>query len=168
MKRIFLFLFLFVFSIPFIKIDKSLFVIVYNKDNDFLVFPVAVGDNQTETKEGVFKITGKSINPKWFIDNKIYPPYLENKENALGIRWIGLSWIGYGIHGTNDPLSIGKDVSQGCVRLQNEDVEILYEKVNINDEVLIYSSQIDKDLSKSVSLLLNFYDLKKFIIRESK
>jgi lipoprotein-anchoring transpeptidase ErfK/SrfK len=168
MKKIFLFLFIFIFSIPFIKIDKSLFVIVYDNNNEFLVLPVAIGDNKTDTKEGIFKITGKSINPKWYIDNKIYPPYLENKENALGIRWIGLSWIGYGIHGTNDPFSIGKDVSQGCVRLQNEDVEILYEKVNVNDEVLIYSSQIDKDLSKTISFLFNFYDLKKFIIRETK
>ncbi|HPB34569.1 MAG TPA: L,D-transpeptidase family protein, partial [Caldisericia bacterium] len=63
--------------------------------------------------------------------------------------------------------SIGKNVSLGCVRLQNEDVKVLYEKVNVGDEVLIYSSEIDEDLSKSISLLLNFYDLKKFIIRES-
>jgi len=59
-----------------------------------------------------------------------------------------------------------KNVSLGCVRLQNEDVKVLYEKVNVGDEVLIYSSEIDEDLSKSISLLLNFYDLKKFIIRE--
>lgn len=168
MKKYFIFLLIFIFTSPIIKIDKSLFVIIYEKNSDYLVFPVAIGDKQTSTKEGVFKITGKSVNPKWYIDNKIYPPYLENKENALGIRWIGLSWIGYGIHGTNDPFSIGKDVSSGCVRLQNEDVEILYEKVNINDEVYIYSSLIDKDLSKAISLLFNFYDLKQFIRRESK
>jgi len=53
-----------------------------------------------------------------------------------------------------------KNVSLGCVRLQNEDVKVLYEKVNVGDEVLIYSSEIDEDLSKSISLLLNFYDLK--------
>jgi len=167
MKKIFTFLFIFVFSLPFIKVDKSLFVIVYEKENDFLVYPVAIGDNQTNTKEGIFKITGKSINPRWYFENKIYPPYIENKENALGIRWIALSWITYGIHGTNDPFSIGKNVSLGCVRLQNDDVEVLYEKVNVGDEVLIYSSEIEEDLSKSISLLLNFYDLKKFIVRES-
>lgn len=168
MKKFVLLIFIFIFSIPFIKIDKSLFVIIYEKDNDFLLFPVAIGYKDTETKEGLFKVTGKSKNPKWFIDNKVYPPYYENKENALGTRWIGLTWIGYGIHGTNDPFSIGKSVSQGCVRLHNSDVEILYEKVNVNDEVLIYSSDIDKDLSMSLSLLYNFYNLKKFILRENK
>lgn len=168
MKRVFLFLFIFIFALPIIKIDKSLFVIIYEKNDDFLMFPVAIGDKQSSTKEGIYKITGKSVDPKWYIENKVYPPYLENKENALGTRWIALSWIGYGIHGTNDPFSIGKDVSLGCIRLQNEDVEILYEKININDEVIIYSSLIDEDLSKAISLLFNFYDLKKFIKRENK
>lgn len=167
-KKINLILIFIVFLTPFIKIDKSLFVIIYEKDLDFLIFPVCIGDRNSETKEGIFKVIGKSVDPKWFIDGKIYSPYKVNKENALGTRWIALSWIGYGIHGTNDPFSIGKSVSQGCIRLENSDVEVLYEKISVDDEVLIYKSPIDEDLSKSISLLFNFYDLKSFILRENK
>ncbi len=167
-KKLNLLLIFIIFLTPFIKIDKSLFVIIYEKNFDFLVFPVAIGDKENDTKEGVFKVTGKSIDPKWYIDGKIYPPYKETKENALGTRWIGLSWIGYGIHGTNDPFSIGKSVSQGCIRLENSDVEILYEKIDVNDEVLIYKSNIDENLTKAVSFLFNFYDLKSFILRENR
>lgn len=161
MKKIFLFLLL--ISLPVIKIDKSFHVIYYQNETTKLVFPVATGTPKDETKEGIFKVINKSIDPKWFIDGKIYPPYKETKENALGIRWVGLSWIGYGIHGTNEPFSIGKSKSQGCIRLQNKDIVILYPYLNIGDEVEIFSTDIDNDFKKGISLLYNFYNLKTFI-----
>lgn len=158
-----LFLFLLIFSLPIIKIDKSFHVIFFQNEDIKLVFPVATGSPEDETKEGFFKIINKSIDPRWFIDGKIYPPYKDTKENALGVRWIGLSWIGYGIHGTNEPFSIGKSASQGCIRLQNRDVVILYEYLHEGDEVKIFSSSIDSDLKNSISFLFNFYNLKMFI-----
>lgn len=161
MRKLFLFLLIFVF--PVIKIDKSLNTLIYQNKEKILVFPVATGSPLEETKEGIFKIINKSIDPKWFIDGKIYPPYKESKENALGIRWMGLSWIGYGIHGTNEPFSIGKNKSGGCIRLQNKDVVILYDYVKIGDNVEIYSSKVDEDLKKGVTLLYNFYNIKVFV-----
>ena len=161
MKKFLLFLIIFLF--PIIKIDKSLHTLYYSNENITLVFPVATGSPKEETKEGIFKIINKSIDPRWFIDGKVYPPYKETKENALGIRWMGLSWLGYGIHGTNEPFSIGKSKSGGCIRLQNRDVSILYGFVNIGDSVEIYSSEIDEDLKNGITLLYNFYNIKTFL-----
>jgi lipoprotein-anchoring transpeptidase ErfK/SrfK len=47
----------------------------------------------------------------------------------LGTRWIGISSPGVGIHGTNDPASIGYSVSHGCIRMQIPDVEQLFQLV---------------------------------------
>lgn len=148
---------------PSIIVDKSLHIIVINDGDEKLVFPVAIGSPDTETLEGVFLITGKSKDPEWFIDGKVYPPYKHDPENSLGTRWMALSWRGYGIHGTNDPFSPGKSVSQGCVRLENKDVEIIFEKVNVGDRVRIYSPDITEDVKKAFSFLINFYDIKSFI-----
>jgi lipoprotein-anchoring transpeptidase ErfK/SrfK len=56
-------------------------------------------------------------------------------DNPIGDRWIGLEGVseairdltGYGIHGTIEPESIGRQESMGCIRLRNDDVELLYE-----------------------------------------
>ncbi|HZG73251.1 MAG TPA: L,D-transpeptidase, partial [Chondromyces sp.] len=62
-----------------------------------------------------------------------------------GTRWVGFDAKGtdgriYGIHGTNNPSSIGKYISNGCIRMRNSAVELLYEKVPINTKVLIVST----------------------------
>lgn len=57
--------------------------------------------------------------------------------NPIGPRWIGLEMgQGYGIHGTRDPESIGKESSNGCIRMLNEDVEELFDYVMSGDEVV--------------------------------
>jgi lipoprotein-anchoring transpeptidase ErfK/SrfK len=50
---------------------------------------------------------------------------------------LGINKPSYGIHGTNEPDSIGYSLSHGCVRLHNEDVEKLYEMVDIGTVVVI-------------------------------
>ena len=52
--------------------------------------------------------------------------------------WMSLSKQHYGIHGTNDPSSIGHAVSHGCIRMQNRDVEELASIVPIGTEVVIH------------------------------
>ena len=96
-------------------------------------FPVGLGmDNSTP--HGQWRIKTRLVNPTY------YPPRggqiiaADDPANPLGERWIGLEGIAgeaigqlrYGIHGTNDPESIGKNVSLGCIRMHNEDVEALY------------------------------------------
>jgi lipoprotein-anchoring transpeptidase ErfK/SrfK len=91
-------------------------------DNEFYkIYPVAVGRKTKPSPKGTFKIANKSRNPGG--------PY--------GARWMGLSIPHYGIHGTNDPTSIGKDISGGCIRMQNKDVIELYNLVPIGTVVQI-------------------------------
>ena len=68
-------------------------------------------------------------------------------ENPLGKRWLGLSIKGgsiYGIHGNNNPWSIGTNASLGCIRMINTDVEELYDYIPINSPVWIGTT---KDLN---------------------
>ena len=62
---------------------------------------------------------------------------------ALGVRWIRLSnpWGSYGIHGTNNPSSIGQMKSAGCVRMFNHHVVELYEWVEIGTPVCLHTNK---------------------------
>ena len=85
------------------------------------VYPVGVGRMLHDTPIGDFIIINKAPNPGG--------PY--------GTMWMSLSKKGYGIHGTNDPSSIGKYVSLGCVRMYNQDVEELARTIPIGTPVSI-------------------------------
>lgn len=102
-------------------------------------FKVGLGaDDATPTGEWVVK--NKLTNPTY------YPPRsgdivaADDPTNPLGERWIGLEGVNgnavgqmrYGIHGTVEPDSIGRNASLGCVRLYNEDVEFLYDLLIVN------------------------------------
>jgi len=72
--------------------------------------------------------------------NIIIPPYGTNQRKyseVLGTHRLYLG-DGYGLHGTNNPASIGQSVSHGCIRLRNEDIAQLYEMVPIGTPVFIY------------------------------
>jgi lipoprotein-anchoring transpeptidase ErfK/SrfK len=108
-------------------VDKSDNTLVLKGDEEVLkTYAVATGtDNSTPV--GTFKITDKLENPTWFKAGAVKAP--GDPENQLGSRWLGFDLKGYGIHGTIDPASIGKQVTAGCVRMRNEDVEELYRLV---------------------------------------
>ena len=57
--------------------------------------------------------------------------------NPLGARAMYLGSSEYRIHGTNDPSTIGKFVSSGCIRLTNEDVADLFSRVNVGTRVVV-------------------------------
>ncbi|KKB34299.1 L,D-transpeptidase family protein [Bacillus thermotolerans] len=84
-------------------------------------YPVGVGRMVSQTPVGDFVIINKAPNPGG--------PY--------GTMWMSLSKQHYGIHGTNDPSSIGKFVSRGCIRMHNRDVEELARTVPIGTAVHI-------------------------------
>ncbi len=56
-------------------------------------------------------------------------------KNPLGVRVINLGWTDYRIHGTNAPWSIGRASSSGCIRMRNNDVKDLFERVHIGAPV---------------------------------
>ncbi len=96
------------------------------------VYPIAVGKNSTPSPNGNFHIATRVIKPTWFQPGKVVGP---GPANPLGTRWMGLGYKGYGIHGTNRPRSIGKAASHGCIRMRNQDVEELFELVEVGDQV---------------------------------
>ncbi|MFS0862262.1 L,D-transpeptidase family protein [Fredinandcohnia sp. 179-A 10B2 NHS] len=120
---------------------KSNEMAFYNGSNLVRTFSVATGRNISLTPEGTFKIVNKIKNRPYYTDN--IPG--GDPRNPLGDRWLGLdAWGTYGttyaIHGNNNPSSIGKYVSAGCVRMYNEEVRWLFDQVNLYTPVIITNS----------------------------
>ena len=111
------------------------------------VYPVAVGKPGTPSPKGSFQIASHVQHPTWFQPGKVVGP---GPANPLGTRWMGLGYRGYGIHGTNMPLSIGKAASHGCIRMRNRDVEELFELVRVGDPVEL-TDQVGPELAKAFS-----------------
>jgi len=125
-----------VWNAPFtMLVDKSQNTLILKSNEEILkTYIVATGINNS-TPVGTFKITNKLPNPTWFKAGAVVPS--GSPENVLGTRWMGFDLAGYGIHGTTDPQSLGKQVTQGCVRMSNADVEELYTIVPVGTEVTI-------------------------------
>ncbi|MBI3661487.1 MAG: L,D-transpeptidase [Acidobacteria bacterium] len=102
------------------------------------VFPVAVGAPVSPSPTGEFRIRERIADPTYYAPGKVIGP---GKANPLGTRWIGLGHRGYGIHGTNQPRSIGKNASHGCIRMRNRDVEELFELVRGGDLVELHAER---------------------------
>jgi lipoprotein-anchoring transpeptidase ErfK/SrfK len=105
-------------------------------------FGVATGQASYPTPKGKWHIVVKYRNPWWYppLNNtwarglKPVPP---GPSNPLGTRWMGLDSPGVGIHGTNNPASIGYSASHGCVRMQVRDSEWLFDHVDIGTTVFV-------------------------------
>jgi hypothetical protein len=99
--------------------------------------PCATGRDGS-TPEGAFTVNVKLVDPVWYWKGRAIPP---GPDNGLGSRFIGITNKqypkGYGLHGTNEPESIGRDASHGCVRMLNDDVEELYKEVKAGDKVVV-------------------------------
>ena len=106
------------------------------------VFPVAVGAPHTPTPVGTFTIANRIPNPTYYRPGKVVGP---GPANPLGTRWMGLDIKGYGIHGTDEPTSIGYARSHGCIRLRNDDVEELFELVQAGDIVELRNEPVAAD-----------------------
>ncbi len=118
-----------------IVIDKSQNSLTLKMDDEVVkVYRVSTGkDNCTPT--GEFTIVNKLKDPVWYKTGAIVPA--ESPENVLGTRWMGLSKKGYGIHGTTDPESIGEQITEGCIRMSNKDIEELFKIVPRGTKVTI-------------------------------
>src|SRR5436190_3709590 len=96
------------------------------------------------TWSGVQTISRKAEWPDWIPPAEMIArqPYLPRwvaggPGNPLGARAMYLGASAYRIHGTNDPTTIGKFVSSGCIRLTNEDVADLFDRVNVGAKVVV-------------------------------
>ncbi|GFN34130.1 L,D-transpeptidase [Paenibacillus xylaniclasticus] len=96
---------------------------LYLLDGDVVTraFPIGIGTMLTQTPTGEYRIINKQNNPG----------------GPFGAFWMGLSRPHYGIHGTNNPASIGRMVSHGCIRMYNQDVLSLSRLVPVGTRVTI-------------------------------
>ncbi|MDP2652558.1 MAG: L,D-transpeptidase family protein [Candidatus Omnitrophota bacterium] len=116
-------------------VDKSQNILILKDGNDVVkVYQVSTGENNS-TPVGKFKVTSKLVDPVWFHRGVVVPP--ESPANVLGSRWLGFDIPGYGIHGTVQPETIGQQVTAGCVRMRNQEVEELYSLIPMNTEVVV-------------------------------
>lgn len=90
-----------------ITVNLSARILTLYQDNRIVrSYPVGVGKMLTPTPTGTYYVANKRPNPG----------------GPFGVLWMGLSLPHYGIHGTNNPASIGHYVSHGCIRMHNSDV----------------------------------------------
>lgn len=132
-------------------INKSSNTLYHLKGKDVIMkYPVATGKNASYTPEGQFSIVVKSVNPSWGgLGGKYKPIKGGASNNPLGKRWLGLSVGGggkYGIHGNAAPGSIGTYASLGCIRMNNSDVEYLYDLLPKGTNVWIGREEKLKEL----------------------
>ncbi len=110
-----------------IEVDRKKLYLIDREDEKILdTYTIASGKPSSPTPLGSFTIVKKA---HW--------------GEGFGSRWMGLDvpWGIYGIHGTNQPGSIGANVSAGCVRMKNPDVEDLYDRVPLNTPVVIMNGE---------------------------
>ncbi len=128
-----------------IRISKSQYTMrLFDAERLIMVYRIGIG-KQNRTPEGSFiiKSGGKQKDPTWWYRGRKIPP--DDPENPLGTRWMALAGTddntvtlrGYGIHGTKERDSIGKQSSNGCIRMLNEQVEELYDIVPEGTPVVI-------------------------------
>ncbi|TCP62580.1 L,D-transpeptidase family protein [Baia soyae] len=103
-------------------------------------YPVATGRTKDLTPEGTFTMVVKIVAPGW----KGIPG--GDPKNPLGKRWMGFSVKGdsgriYGVHGTNQPESIGSNASSGCVRMGEENLLELYKLIPEGTPIWIHSGK---------------------------
>lgn len=110
------------------------------------IFAVAVGDAVDPTILGSFRVGRKRRDPAWYVPASIQqekpelPPVVPpGPGNPLGSRWMTIGETTYGIHGTNNRWSIGREATHGCVRLYEDRMEELFERVETGTPVrLVY------------------------------
>lgn len=119
-------------------------------------YPIAIGKPATPTPLGNFTIEYREINPAWYPPEQKGVVVPSGPNNPLGYRWLGF-WNTYGIHGTNAPWSIGSAVSNGCIRMYEEDVEELYDMVKDGTPVRVTYDRVKVRQDANGQVLLSVY-----------
>ncbi len=120
-----------------IKVDTKKNILVLFKGKEKIKqYRIASGASESPTPSGTFTIGNRIVNPTWTLNGKNIPG--GDPQNGLGSRWLGFKERKqYGIHGTNEPESIGKNISHGCIRMNNRDVEEIFKLIPLGTKVEI-------------------------------
>jgi lipoprotein-anchoring transpeptidase ErfK/SrfK len=131
-----------------VKVDTKINMLeVHEGEKLIAAYPVAIGSAHTASPIGQWKVRRITKLPTFRYDKEmlqhgtrsgnfyLLPP---GPRNRVGVMWIALNKKGIGIHGTNEPDSIGRAASHGCIRLANWDVVRLATKIKSGDSVSIH------------------------------
>jgi lipoprotein-anchoring transpeptidase ErfK/SrfK len=129
-------------TIVIVTRDRSLFYVLGG--GQAIRYPVGVG-RAGMAWSGRAQIAEKFLKPAWSppADIAIANPNIPltiaggSPRNPMGAAAMGLTRGNYAIHGTNDPSSIGRFVSHGCIRMYNEDILDLYRRAHVGTEVVV-------------------------------
>ena len=120
---------------------------VFDNDQLVCVFPITPGSKMLPAPIGTWKILGATIWP-WFrydegmlnygVRTENYYNLPPGPNNLVGVLWMALNKPGIGIHGTNNPETIGRAASHGCIRLANWDAARLKDLVSVGNTVFIF------------------------------
>lgn len=114
--------------------------------NEVVTYPIGIGVVGRNTPMGTTRVVRKERNPVW-----IPPPSIRAErpdlptmigpgpDNPLGAFALRLGWKNYLIHGTNKPPGVGRNVSHGCIHLYPEDIEALFNMVDVGTPVRVVS-----------------------------
>lgn len=112
------------------------------------VYAIAIGDQMDPSLIGEFRVGAKRRNPAWTVPASIrrerpelpavVPP---GPDNPLGDHWMTIGATSYGIHGTNNPWSIGRMATHGCIRLYDDQLAPLFDRTPSGTPIrLIYQT----------------------------
>ena len=122
--------------------DRRIYHVV--RQGEAISYPIAIPREQSRW-QGVMSITQKRVNPSWTptptmrAENPRLPMWVPGGHpmNPLGVRGLYLGSSAYRIHGTDAPWTIGQPVSKGCIRMYNQDVIELYDRVPVGTKVTV-------------------------------
>ncbi len=128
--------------------NMRLFYYPDREGREVYTYPAGIGQEGWETPVGRTEVVSKKAKPSWYVPASILKEHEENgdplprvvppgPENPLGDYALRLGMPSYLIHGTNKPYGVGMRVSHGCVRLYPEDIEPLFERVDVGVAVQI-------------------------------
>ncbi len=127
--------------------DKRLYYV--RRKGEAISYPIATPRQQSRW-QGQMRISMKRVNPPWTPtasmrrENPRLPSFVPGGHplNPMGVRALYLGSSAYRIHGTDAPWTIGQPVSKGCIRMYNQDVIDLYNRVSIGTKVMVTYSRV--------------------------
>ncbi|MEZ4282617.1 MAG: L,D-transpeptidase family protein [Myxococcota bacterium] len=121
------------------------------------VLALAIGDELDPSLIGRYRVGNKRANPVWNVPASIraerpelpaqVPP---GPDNPLGPFWLTIGQTSYGIHGTNNRWSIGREATHGCLRLYNDVVEALFERTRTGTPIEIVYQTVKLGLQDGI------------------
>ena len=114
-----------------------------NQSSRIQTYPVGIGSKKHQSPVNGFVVGEKRQDPHWYLPKSLQEKYnglqvmAPGPQNPLGKYWIGLGGSSYGLHGTNNAWSVGRLATNGCIRLYPEHIRQLFDKVRLDDRVML-------------------------------